>query len=231
MAIALKGSDNSKTGNMMQTYILRQDMHPLDAVRTGADAAVCGTCSLRPIEGGACYVRVGQGPATVYKTWRRGGYPLCDDPASLAVDRMVRLGAYGDPAAVPFRIWKALVSKAEGHTGYTHQWRNPALKPAQRRGIAKLCMASVESEAEAREARAAGMRYFRVRLPQGKVGPREMVCPASDEAGKRLTCLTCGVCDGTAEGRESRASVVIVVHGQMASKFTTPGMFSTAKEV
>lgn len=225
MAIALKASENTKTGNMVQTYILRQDMHPSEAVLTGADASICGSCSLRPIQGGACYVRVDRGPAMVYKTWRSGGYPLHNDPAVLGEGRMVRLGAYGDPMAVPARIWQALVSKAEGHTGYTHQWKNKSIALEQRRSIAKLCMASVDSEAEAEQAKKAGMRYFRVRMPDGEVGHREMVCPASDEAGKRLTCKTCGVCNGTASGRESKASVVIVVHGQKARKFSTPALF------
>ena len=227
LAIAIHKSENTKTGNMVQTYILRQDMHPLDATRTGADSAVCGSCNLRPIAGGSCYVRVGQGPAVVWKAWRRGSYPLCDDPAPLGAGRMVRLGAYGDPMAVPARIWQTLVSKAEGHTGYTHQWRSPGVEPVQRQAIAELCMASVETEAQAREAQAAGMRYFRIRLPQAAVQPREMVCPASDEAGKRLACSTCGACNGTADGRGNRASVVIVVHGQQSVKFATPTLFSS----
>ena len=38
----LKPSKNSKTGAMLQTWILRADMHPLEALRTGADRAICG---------------------------------------------------------------------------------------------------------------------------------------------------------------------------------------------
>ena len=41
-------SENTKTGPMVQTYILRQDMRPIEAVTTGADAATCGSCRFRP---------------------------------------------------------------------------------------------------------------------------------------------------------------------------------------
>ena len=41
-------STNSKTGPMVQSWILREDMHPLEAVKTGADSSICGSCPLRP---------------------------------------------------------------------------------------------------------------------------------------------------------------------------------------
>lgn len=44
-----RGSSNEKTGPMVQTWILRQDVAPHVAQRTGADASVCGDCPLRPI--------------------------------------------------------------------------------------------------------------------------------------------------------------------------------------
>ena len=34
---------------------------------------------------------------------------------------MVRLGTYGDPAAVPSYVWESLLSRAKGWTGYRHQ--------------------------------------------------------------------------------------------------------------
>jgi hypothetical protein len=230
MAIALKASANVKTGNMVQTYILRQDMHPAEAVASGADVSVCGECAWRPSRGGACYVLVDRGPAVVYKKWRRGGYPLHEDPSVLGEGRMVRLGSYGDPMAVPARVWQALVSKAAGHTGYTHQWQNRDLPLEQWQGVTELCMASVDSDAEATLAQTLGLRYFRVRTPKAGAGVREMVCPASEEAGKRLTCIACGACNGTADGRSNRASVVITVHGRKARKFAAPRLFSRAKE-
>jgi hypothetical protein len=41
-------STNPKTGPMAQSWILRADMPPHVAVKTGADEAVCGKCPLRP---------------------------------------------------------------------------------------------------------------------------------------------------------------------------------------
>ena len=42
------GSANSKTGAMIQTHIMRADVDPLTALRTGADVSVCGGCMHRP---------------------------------------------------------------------------------------------------------------------------------------------------------------------------------------
>ncbi len=36
------GSDNEKTGAIVQTFIIRSDIGPIDALNTGADAAICG---------------------------------------------------------------------------------------------------------------------------------------------------------------------------------------------
>jgi hypothetical protein len=44
----------------------------------------------------------------------------------------------------------------------------------------------------------------------------EILCPASEEAGKKLTCETCGACNGTATGRKS--SIYIPLHGSSAVK-------------
>jgi len=41
------GGSNSKTGPMIQVYILRADMNPLVAAQTGDDASICGGCRHR----------------------------------------------------------------------------------------------------------------------------------------------------------------------------------------
>ena len=215
-----RGSANAKTGSMLQTYILRADLSPTDAIRSGADFSICGNCPARgmaaiepepvarPGTGRTCYVNIGQGPTRVYRTAHHGGgYPIASDIAAIGAGRAVRLGTYGDPAAVPVSVWEALISRSAGHTGYTHQWRQaPALRP--------IVMASVDSEAEAREAQSHGWRTFRVAFPGD--APRvvgEAVCPASAEAGKKLTCAQCLACGG-ADGR--RGSIVIQAHGGFA---------------
>jgi hypothetical protein len=212
VAIAITASTNSKTGNMVQTYILRDDVLPTEAVKSGADSAICGDCKHRPSTGGACYVNVGQGPQVVYRAFLRGNYPDAPSIAGLGDGRMVRLGTYGDPAAVPTSVWSALVSLSIGRTGYTHQWRNGA-DPE----LLGLVMASCDTQAEADEARAMGYRYFRIRVNGGAMASKEFICPASEEAGKRKTCLECGACDGNERG--AKASPVIIAHGAKASRF------------
>lgn len=218
-------STNRKTGGMVQTYILRSDIEPTEAVRTGADASICGACPHRgqPLEPGqvsgphkarTCYVNVGQGPLGVYRAFKRGAYrdltaPESDDTLpALCAGKLVRLGTYGDPAAVPTVLWHFLTVRAAGRTGYTHQWRTCDQR------LRQLCMASADSVADAVDAHAAGWRTFRVAMPCD--APRvqgEAVCPASAEAGKKLTCAQCLACNG-ASGR--RGSIVIQAHGGFA---------------
>jgi hypothetical protein len=209
-------STNSKTGAMVQTYILRADVDPVAAVRSGADASICGDCPHRGngFSGRTCYVNVGQGALGVYRAFRRGSYPQATDAADViaaGAGRMVRIGTYGDPAAVPARVWQDLTAQASGWTGYTHQWRQLAASP-----LRDLVMASADCPEDAREAHALGYRTFRVTrtASEPSVG-REVACPASEEAGRKLTCETCGACSGTASGR--RGSIRIVAHGAMAS--------------
>lgn len=87
-----------------------------------------------------------------------------------------------------------------------------------RADIAQLTMASVDNVAEAAQARASGLRYFRIRLATEALQEREFVCPASEEAGKRKLCDTCGACNGTT--KSTGASPVIIVHGNKARRFT-----------
>jgi len=202
-------SANDKTGGMLQTWILRADVAPTTAVRSGQDASVCGDCKHRPANGGACYVTVFQAPLSVFKAYGRGVYPTVADAdalSALGADRKVRIGSYGDPAAVPAHVWHALISRAEMHTGYTHQWATGAHDD-----LRAIVMASADTAYERDMARAAGWRTFRVRSADEPLGEREAVCPASSEAGYKTNCATCGACNGAGTGR--RGSIAIVVHG------------------
>jgi len=38
-------SNNIKTGAMVQTFIIRSDMSPMEALRNGSDVSICGTCA------------------------------------------------------------------------------------------------------------------------------------------------------------------------------------------
>ena len=205
-----KPSSNVKTGPVVQCWILSADETPAEAAKSGKDSAVCGNCPLRPANTGACYVTLFQGPRSIWTTWKRGGYLPFD--ARVFHGLPVRFGAYGDPAAVPFEIWDTIGFQARMTTGYTHQWRD--CDPLHKH----YCMASVETEADALEARDRGWRTFRVTTSPGdKSLSSEVTCPASEEAGHKIQCIQCGACDGTASNRKSH--IVIHAHGSRIKKF------------
>lgn len=210
-------SDNAKTGDMIQTWILRSDIAPHHAVKSGDDASICGQCPHRPslkaellAAGEAfvpCYVKTFQAPLSVYGAYKRGIYPVASlaDIASLCEGRMVRFGSYGDPYAAPIGIWQAAASTAAGWTGYTHQWRNAGAM------WARLVMASADSLADMMAAHKRGFRTFRVTAkPFENVKGLETVCPASKEKAAVTNCATCRACMGTAS--KARVSVQIARH-------------------
>jgi len=213
-------SANSKTGAMLQTWILREDIAPHEALKTGDDASVCGECPLRPVHRNACYVKVYQAPLSIYRAYHRGAYgsePMEDLPA-LGQGRVVRVGSYGDPAAVPAVIWWRLIRHAKGWTGYTHQHGaqgGPLAINVQ--ALRPLVMASVETVPDMHSARGNGWRTFRV-APVGnkEQDASERVCPASKEAGFKTDCASCRACSGMA-GR-GHSSIVIQAHGVKARR-------------
>jgi hypothetical protein len=224
VVIAITKSSNRKTGNMVQTYILPDNnMTPTYNALALEDEAVCGDCKHRrgvvnPETGkkGSCYVNLGQGVTVVTKSYWSGSYPESLMQAAEACrNRTVRLGTYGDPAAVPYEIWENLLVYSVGHTGYTHQWA----KSFTDKRIMRLCMASVDSDSEFQQAKALGYRTFRVRLSNQPVLDGEFLCPASEEAGKRKLCTECKACDGTDDRGVSKFSPVIMVHGTLKNRF------------
>lgn len=216
-------SRNPKTGAMLQTYILRADVDPLAASRAGVDASICGDCPLRGAPNDnprgtatdrGCYVSLHHAPLSVWRAYKRGAYSRATDLAALGAGRHVRLGSYGDPAAIPVGVWGALTRRAAGWAGYTHRWR--AL--GKEAPLARYCMASVEKfSMDSIEAHALGWRTFRVR-PMGETQGyiTEFVCPASEEGGYKSTCMKCGLCTGKGGKGEHARSVVITAHGNGA---------------
>lgn len=199
-------SRNPKTGKMAHLWFLVADMTPRQAVQTGADRAICWQCGLR---GNGCYVVIENAPRAIYAKFAAGGYRDIDPAvinAHLIQKRLpLRLGAYGDPAAVPLPLIHTLTTGLVAHTGYTHAWRN-------RPDLAPYVMASVDNPIELSYATALGFRTFRTRAPEQELAAGELTCPASDEAGHRTTCAECTLCDGMTEG-DRRRSIAIIAHG------------------
>lgn len=223
IVVAIISSNNIKTGNMLQTHILRADINPLKSSKTGADYSICGDCIHRgkptdnpdkkTAQGRTCYVNIGQGPNQVYKAYKAGKYPTAtpEQITSIGAGRMIRLGTYGDPAAVPSTVWDNLLAQAQGHTGYTHQ-HNAKQTPDYTR-----MMYSADNAQDAQEAHSKGYRTFRV-IPvhtykehaKKALLQNEILCPASKEAGQRVTCIDCKLCTGS---QTKGKSIAIVAHG------------------
>ena len=200
-------STNTKTGPMAQLWILDATTEPHVAVKTGEDESVCGDC---PARGKWCYVTTFQGPLSIYRTWKRGGYE--DYRADALTGKVLRFGAYGDPAALPIRTLYKLGGLVDRFTGYTHAWRycDPTIK--------SICMASVDTVDDQKAASADGWRTFRVSSDNRDRQSGEAVCPASEEAGAKLTCFDCGACDG--RRRPSvKSNIVIQAHGSKTKHY------------
>ena len=221
VALAQSTSINGKTGDMLQTFILSDEgFDPLAASRNGADESICGACPHRgttnanpkgQATGRTCYVTLAHAPLGKYKKLKRGGYGEAiatrQQVVAFGAGRGVRLGTYGDPCAVPNSIWESLTSRAKFQTAYTHGAINPW--PA---GI----MTSADNATQAQTAWGKGERTFRVvsdvaQLIKGK----EILCPASEEAGRKAQCNSCKLCGGASvKGK----SIAIVAHGTSKRK-------------
>tara|TARA_R100001082_G_scaffold13429_1_gene6938 strand:- start:13599 stop:14360 length:762 start_codon:yes stop_codon:yes gene_type:complete len=206
--IATLSTSNRKTGPMIQTWIIRSDMNPVSASKEGEDSSICGSCPHKHNLGGACYVNIGQAPLAIFKAYKRGVYPHIDYEADHInfVGRMVRLGAYGDPAAMPYEVAEKVVSMGRGHTGYTHQIRH---KNFDKRFL-NLCMVSADTPKQALKYQAMGAKTFRVALENDSMYDSEIECLSESEG---LQCDACGLCNG------QQQSIAIKVHGSRASKF------------
>jgi len=211
-------SNNDKTGSMVQTWILCKDIDPREANKLGLDYSICGNCPLRGeavditsdrklAKDRACYVAIYQAPLNVWKTYKKGGYDYATGHEAIALlgkDKLIRLGSYGDPSAVPSYIWDSFLAKSKGRTGYTHQHNLVSTRY-------DLCMKSADTREEAVASWNEGIRTFRViKNVDEIVKGKEILCPASAEMGRRTTCDDCKLCSGSSINAKS---IVIVSHG------------------
>ena len=224
VAIAQVKSGNRKTGDMVQTWILRSDIDPITASRTGADISICGDCPHKGkpsdketgwAKDRSCYVNLLFAPNGVFKAYKRGSYPIAKGHEAIRAIGLglgVRLGSYGDPQAVPEYIWRSLTSAAEFVTAYTHGANT----------MPDMIMTSADNATQAESAWDRGERTFRVisaldKLMKGK----EVLCPASYEAGNKATCASCKLCGGNSVKAKS---IAIVSHGPNHVKTNAMGV-------
>ncbi len=216
-------STNDKTEGGWQLWIMRSDVHPMDAIRSGEDYSVCGNCPLRRtlVEASldnllkedeysrGCYV-IPPPIGKIFKGYHEGRYTR--DLAkldSLANGEFLRFGAYGDPAAVPFEVLLGLRRYNWRKTaGYTHQQDHENFDPR----VMAMVMVSCDSLQDRAKAKARGARTFRIDWYNQGLQENEIWCPSDV-----TSCRRCGLCNG----QESHAKdIVIQQHGVSAEKHT-----------
>ena len=114
---------------------------------------------------------------------------------------------------LPYETWTTLLENVEGHTGYTHQWKEEWFDAR----FKSIVMFSVDSEGEALTALSQGARYFRA-------GPEkfswERLCPALSP--KELSCKVCKLCDGDRDMSRlsalARTSIWVPIHGYLQTR-------------
>jgi len=229
---------NSKTGAMVQFWILHQDIHPNEAIREGTDVAICGACKMRGPNGDgterSCYVNE-TALNSIWKRYKRGGYSNAWRAGISQLERYsiqlpwpqwapYRLTAYGDPGAVPLDVWQSLLKtqpvemRATGWTGYTQLWREERMQPYR-----ELFHASVFTAEDAVRAFHAGWRYYWADSKPIDAGgvfgvahdPRfafeqSRPCLHSTSEG-RIQCDRCQACSG--QSGQFSANVRAAAHG------------------
>lgn len=211
------GSANTKTGDSVQVWILPKSWVFEGEKAMMDDEASCMDCPHSKQKNRSCYVRKGFAEyglkskvKSLFSAQKEGRLDILpiDQLVPLEGDKVkgkfIRFGAYGEPVLLGENVVKSLVSLASNFTGYTHQWHIAKYDWAR-----KYFMASVETEALMNKANSVGFRTFRVRSKSDLITDKEVVCPASKEAGRKVTCNNCALCKGTLS---SAKNIVIKKH-------------------
>lgn len=191
-------STNAKTGPMLQTWILRQDIKPSEAVKSKQDESICGSC---PNRGGVCYVLPFQGPNSIWDAYSKSNYKQ-ENLKKLGRNRTIRLGSYGNPSAVPHTVWRDLIQYSDGYSGYEHE---PFVQPE----IMDFCQASADNIEDAELYQSMGWKTFRIKGENDPLLPGEILCPY-EKTG--VQCIQCRLCDGKSK------NIAVNVHGAAHKK-------------
>ena len=209
------GSANTKTGNGVQIWIL-----PLSWIIDGKDkmsddTASCMDCIHSKLKNGSCYVRKGFAEYglkskvnSLHKQYHSGDLIIRSLDELINIEgpkikgKFVRFGAYGEPVLLGHTVTDQIANLALNFTGYTHQWHIPQYEWSK-----KYFMASVETDALMEKANSKGFRTFRVRTKLSGLHANEIICPASKEAGRKVTCNNCLLCKGASSKAKSIAII------------------------
>jgi hypothetical protein len=198
-------STNSKTGNTIQQWITPESWernNRADKVDVKDSSEVCKDCPLMD----TCYVKKGHALMGLKSSAKSKNYTVgCEkDNIGKFTDEFVRFGAFGEPVLAGEKATKQIAQVASSWTGYTHQWRDLKYHWAN-----QYFMASVEDVKGKREANALGYRTFRVADSLDEILSDEVLCPASKEAGRKVTCKDCKLCKG---GSSKAKNIFIIKH-------------------
>jgi len=215
-----KGSSNTKTGVVIQNYLI-----PLSWGEEGRvmdDKEVCFDCPHSQSKNATCYVRKGNPYRGLISKTKSANRVIKDIPEynskteeailKMVEGQFVRFGAYGEPVLLGENLVKKITKVAKNWTGYTHQWHQAKYDWAK-----KYFMASVDSKFEESLAKQKGWRPFFVSNDPSYVQDKtkSTLCPASAEAGRKLTCNACALCKGTSavnKANKMAKSIFIPMH-------------------
>ncbi len=215
IANGFNGNNNNKIGHMIQTWIIRSDMHPQDALRGGQDYSVCGDClhrgeynpKTKTVANRTCYVNLLRGVFSVYNAYKRGAYVPFNyiEHNSLFEGRHVRIGSYGDPAAVSTDVWSLITSMCKDYTGYTQRWGSCD------HNLSEYVMASCTTFDQYKQADMLGWRIFRIVTEDDKTRcSNEIACPAQTRG---VQCTKCLLCNGASPNRTHAKNITVDFHG------------------
>ena len=219
----LNRSTNSKTGDMLQTNIIRQDIAPTVASKTGEDYSICKNCLHRGFvdlnskkataEDRSCYVNL-LFLNNIYRAYKRGKYTYLskEDLKIMLYKESLRIGSYGDAGAVPKEVWLDLIYNygIKNHTGYSHQIldeNNEIIN--ENRYLADFCMVSCDNIEQATVAWSNNLRTYRTITSYDEINwDNEIVCPESYL--KSVNCKSCGLCRGSKNSKAKSIAIPII---------------------
>jgi len=219
----LNRSNNTKTGDMLQTNIIRQDIAPTVASKIGEDYSICKSCIHRGFvdlnskkgtaEGRSCYVNL-LFLNNIYRAYKRGKYSHLtkEDLRIMLFGESLRIGSYGDPGAVPSEVWLNLIYNYEikNHTGYSHQILDDNNKIInENKYLADFCMVSCDNIKQAKVAWSNNLRTYRTITSYDQIDwSYEIVCPESYL--KSVNCKSCGLCRGSKGSKAKSIAIPII---------------------
>jgi hypothetical protein len=204
-------SKNKKTGNILQVYILPDKDSPLYNLASNGGQSVCHECPLRPKPWGcgACYVQVNRDPQHVWKAFQAGRYDDGFEALNARLPKLpdtVRVGAYGDPLAVPDVVWLRLKIRFRVMLGYTHAWYTTHT-------TLRYWRATCHSQPDITIARRMGWKVFVVTSSAAALRHRpHHLIPCSTVTNPGTTCVECGRCN-TFSTCHNPERIAIPVHG------------------